>query len=427
MRKWIRCSGWTLVVVLIGLGCSQDGPATSPTPVVTSAALAPMPTSTVGPRARSTRVATRPAAAGAMTPFALGGGRVHPAATMTVPRASHSATLLADGEVLIAGGCTLDSCELGADGATAELYDPAADAFAPTGRMRSPRVGHAATRLPGGEVLIAGGWGLDGVLSSAELYDPERGAFAPAGDMTARRAASTATALPDGRVLISGGFDGGRDLAGAEIYDPRTGTFTPTGAMGTPRSAHVSALLADGRVLVAGGRSGEGRVLGSAEVYDPVAKSFTPVGDMAVVRHKHAAASLPDGRVLIVGGSDARDSAGRHRSAETYDPVSGRFTPVADMHAERFKLPDAVAVLGSGEVLVAGGGDRAEVFDPHTDAFRQVAGDLGGEWSFATVTALPDGRALVAGGYDAGIRLTAATGLYDPGRVGGSHRPTEHP
>jgi hypothetical protein len=334
---------------------------------------------------------------------------------MTVPRASHSATLLADGTVLIAGGCTLDSCELGVDGATAEVYDPAADAFAPTGRMRTPRVGHAATRLPGGKVLIAGGWGQNEVLASAELYDPATGTFAPTRSMTTRRAAHTATALPGGRVLIAGGYDGGRDLAGAEVYDPRTGRFTPTGAMGTPRSAHVAALLADGRVLIAGGRSGEGTVLGSAEVYDPRTKAFTPVGDMSVVRHKHAAASLPDGRVLIVGGSDARDSAGRYRSAETYDPTTGRFTPAADMHAERFKLPDAVAVLRSGEVLVAGGGDRGEVFDPRTGSSRPIAGDLGGDWSFATVTALPDGRALVAGGYDARIQLTAATGLYDPG------------
>ncbi len=67
-----------------------------------------------------------------------GGGRVLPAAIMTVPRASHSAALLADGRVLIAGGCTLDSCELGADGATTELYDPAGDVFTGTGAMRSP-------------------------------------------------------------------------------------------------------------------------------------------------------------------------------------------------------------------------------------------------------------------------------------------------
>ncbi len=84
------------------------------------------------------------------------------------------------------------------------------------------------------------------------------------------------------------------------------------------------------------------------------------------------------------------------------------------MAAESFKLPAAVAALRSGEILVAGGGDRAEVYDLRTDSFRRVAGDIGGDWSFATVAVLPGGRALVAGGYDARIQLTRATGHYDP-------------
>lgn len=347
----------------------------------------------------------------------MGVGRVVAAGTMTVARAAHTATLLSDGRVLIAGGCTLDSCEMGDDGASAELYDPRKGSFAKTARMGTERVSHTATRLPNGKVLLAGGWDRDGVLASAELYDPAVGAFSPTGAMATHRAAHTATLLPDGKVLIAGGYDGDQSVASAEIYDPRTGTFARAGAMATSRSAHAAALLPHSRVLVTGGSDSQEDIVASAEIFDPTTGGFIRTDNMMVDRYKHAATRLQeDGKVLILGGSNADDFHGKYASAELFDPASGTFTAVDDMNVERFKLPDAVATLSSGKVLVGGDDEHAEIYNPASKAFRTVRGSLGAARNFATVATLPEGRALIAGGYDQNLHLTARAWLYVPRR-----------
>jgi hypothetical protein len=195
-------------------------------------------------------------------------GKVIFAGTMTVARAAHTATLLPDGHVLIAGGCTLDSCEMEEDGASAELYDPRGRSFQKTGGMGTERVSHTATLLRDGKVLLAGGWDRDGPLANAELYDPAAGTFSPTGRMFTHRAAHTATKLRDGRVLIAGGYNGNQSVPSAEIYNPRTETFTRTGSMVTPRSAHAAAFLPNGQVLVTGGSDSQEDVVASAEIYD---------------------------------------------------------------------------------------------------------------------------------------------------------------
>lgn len=344
----------------------------------------------------------------------IGVGRVIAAGTMTAARAAHTATLLPDGRVLIAGGCTLDSCEIEEDGASAELYDPKVGSFAKTGTLDTERVSHTATLLPNDEVLLVGGWDRDGVLASAELYDPAVGDFSPTGSMATPRAAHTATLLPSGRVLISGGYNGTHSVPSAEIYNPKTGTFSRTSSMVTPRSAHAAALLPNGQVLVTGGSDSQEDTVASAEIYDPDTGRFIRTGNMMVDRYKHAATRLRDGKILILGGSNADDFNGKYASAELFDPASGTFTAVDEMDAERFKLPDAVATLSSGEVLVGGDDERAEIYDPASEAFRTVHGSLGAARSFATVTTLSEGRALIAGGYDQNLRLAARTWLYVP-------------
>jgi WD40 repeat protein len=338
------------------------------------------------------------------------------AGTMTAARAAHTATLLPDGRVLIAGGCTLDSCEMEEDGASAELYDPRVGSFAKTGTMGTERVSHTATLLPNGEVLLAGGWDRGGVLANAELYNPATGVFSPTSSMTTHRAAHTATLLPNGKVLIAGGYNGNQSVPDAEIYDPRTGTFSRTGSMTTPRSAHAAALLPNGRVLATGGSDAQEKIVASAEIYDPGTGRFIRTGTMSVDRYKHAATSLRDGKILILGGSNADDFYGKYASAELFDPASGTFTAVDDMNAERFKLPDAVATLSSGEVLVGGDSERAEIYDPESKGFRTVHGSLGAARNFATVTTLSEGGALIAGGYDQDLRLAARTWLYVPAK-----------
>jgi hypothetical protein len=219
--------------------------------------------------------------------------------------------------------------------------------------------------------------------------------------MTAPRAVHTATLLRDGTVLVAGGFGVGDDaaLASTERYSPATARFTEGPRMTTPRLGHSATLLPDGRFLVAGGFGAGGAVLDTAELYDPATGRFTRTGDMTVRRHKHDAVRLADGRVLLVAGSDERDNAGLYRSAELYDPRSGRFQPTGDLHGARYKLRGTSMLLRDGRVLVAGGASGPEVYQSRVGSFAPLAGSLGRAPLFAAAVLLPDGSTLLCGGY----------------------------
>lgn len=340
------------------------------------------------------------------------GGTVSALPNMTAQRAAHTATLLPGGRVLVTGGFVVN----GAGIASAELFDPATKTFARAENMTTARASHTATLLPSGKVLIAGGYNGD-YLNTAEVYDPAANRFAPVGKMITARSGHVAALLNDGKVLLAGGTGTGWTfLRDAEIFDPQTNTFTAAGAMREARESHTATLLDDGKVLITGGHRGRRAditIYASAEIFDPSSRTFTAAGNLTVRRHKHDATRLADGRVLIVGGADERDGAGAYRNAEIYNPGNGTFTAVKNnMNSARYKLQGTAILLKNGKVLIAGGSDRAEVFDPKTDAFSTAAGDMQTKKLFATATLLKDGQVLITGGYTDGPTVTADAWLY---------------
>lgn len=335
-----------------------------------------------------------------------GGGTVRPGPALNVSRAAHSATLLQSGKVLVAGGCTVDSCELSEDGATTELYEPGENRFERGPRMSRPRVSHTATRLPNGDVLIAGGWDGDRPTATAELYDASTGRFVTTGSMRGARGGAVAALLPGGRVLIVGGtVGGGRLLRTAEIYHPQTRSFASARPMFTGRGGHSAARLAGGKILVAGGADSNGRVLASAELFDPRTGRFTRTGRMQTPRHKHALVALPGGGALVIGGSNERDFGGRYASAEVFGARTRRFSHVGRMETTRFKLDGTAVLARPRSVIVAGGGETVETYDPLRRRFGRL-GSTGARLSFATATLLANGSVLFAGGYDEGINVS---------------------
>jgi hypothetical protein len=216
-------------------------------------------------------------------------------ANLNQARAGHTATLLADGTVLIASGHDAAGQPLG----TAEIYSPATGAYSPVvSSLPAPVGGHTATRLDDGTVLIAGGNGDGGLpISAAQLYDPTTGTFTGLSPMNRPRSQHTATMLADGRVLLAGGTDGLTPLAVLEVYDPAARAFSPApSSLLVPRQSHTAALLPDRRVLVAGGSNGAA-ALNSAEIYDPAGGSIALAGPLNVAR-----------------GGQRRPLAGRHRA-----------------------------------------------------------------------------------------------------------------
>ncbi len=260
------------------------------------------------------------------------------------------------GNVLIAGGY-ISPYYL----SSTELYDSATNSFfaaADTAVMNVGRQYATATLLPSGKVLIAGGGGASGNLSSTELYDAATDSFAVPADtavMNTARGEATATLLASGKVLIAGGA--GDDtyftpLASTELYNPATNSFAAaahTANMNTARTFATATLLPSGQVLIAGGWGASG-ALSSTELYNPATNSFFAPADTAAMntaRSNATATLLASGKVLIAGGYYCVSATQCYflSSTELYDPATNSFAAAADSATMNTARADATATL----------------------------------------------------------------------------------
>ncbi|MFA6029572.1 MAG: kelch repeat-containing protein [Elusimicrobiota bacterium] len=336
------------------------------------------------------------------------------AASPVTTRYYHSSVRLKDGRILVCGGIRSDQQAI----ADTEIYDPASGTWATTGAMSTPRSRHTATLLPDGKVLVAGGDNPSMMMpgmpmpvfqASAELYDPVAGTWTPTGAMANSRAYHSATTLGDDKVLVVGGYSNG-----AELYDPASGVWSPAPSMEEPHSGHTATLLGDGKILIAGGWGNSGPV--GALILDLSAGTWTPTAAMANPRIDHVAVLLGDGKVLVAGGDYGTYAGG----AEIYDPGTGLWSATAGM--SRYRARHSAAALPDGRVLVAWGTDTmgsptnsAEIYDPAAASWSD-AGSYGNGGSGHSTVRLSDGRVMLTGGYGVNGFATEAV-LYGAPRL----------
>lgn len=372
--------------------------------------------------------------------------------SMSTARWQFTTTRLRDGRVLVVGGqATPDDQAPRAVGlASAELYDPSTGKWTPTGSMHSSRAQHSATLLLDGRVLVEGGICLgdvakgcpprfspdldpSGAVATAELYDPRTGTWSVTGSMTTPRAWHTATLLADGMVLVAGAEHADDNfgwpepfargiLSTTELYNPATGKWTATGSLTMSRTEQVAARLSNGKVLVAGGfgpvTTTTDGALASADIYDPVTGKWSATGSLMMARAQGpAVALLGDGRVLVAGGSDIGDTSPPLGSTELYDPNRGTWSPTGNLTTPRIAI--AYASLPDGKVLIVGGLgltgtlSSAEVFDSRTGAWSP-AGRLTAARFGQSAILLAGGSVLVVGGLSDDAVMSSAE-LYDEG------------
>jgi hypothetical protein len=350
--------------------------------------------------------------------------------SLAVPRTNHTATLLEDGTVLVAGGfsnafncAALNTCYIqGSD-----RFNPASGIFASGPKMVEPRSQHTATRLRNGQVLIAGGNNSTGFLAATEVFNPAAGGFTSSGSMAQGRRQHTTTLLSNGKVLVAGGFAidsaGNKSLASGELYDPAAGTFSNTGVMSTARTDHAAVLLNNGKVLIAGGNipctptlcGTVLNALASAELYDPDTNLFSATGSMTIARFQHTATVLPSGLVVVAGGVTVDAANSQYvptASIEIYDPATGTFSAGGTMVVAR--TAHTATVLNNGQILFTGGigmaggpMKSAELYTPGAHTSSAVS-DMSVERIFHTATMLQSGQVAVIGGGNDSATLGSA-------------------
>lgn len=341
---------------------------------------------------------------------------------MGTARYSHSATLLTNGTVLVAGGANLGAGKVSNNQAlsinNSEVYDPVTGTWAPTAGLTWARYNHTATLLPNGKVLVSGGYSSlitgtsvytlntysAGFLATAELYDPASQTWSATGSLATKRENHTATLLPNGKVLVTGGDAGfgSNVINSSELYDPATGLWATTGSLATARTRHTATLLANGKVLVVGGTDINGTLISSAELYDPATGLWTTTGSLNTARNGHTATLLPNGKVLVCAGYAGIIT----NTAELYDPSTGLWSTTGSLAA--YRQGHTATLMPSGLVMVSGGLgavglgagylNSAELYDPANGVWVTNTGLLMTARVAHAATLLLNGKVLISGG-----------------------------
>lgn len=319
---------------------------------------------------------------------------------MPIRRAAHTATVLPDGRIVVFGGYQLR--DPGRDVTdSVGIYDSVTDTWTDGGRLNFSRAFHTATLLLDGRILVAGGvvgpTVFSEALREAEIYDLTTRRSTLAGMMPNPRRDFQATRLFDGRVLVSGGYDpvADRFLSSCALFDPRDRTWTPTGSMMLQRARHTATLLLDGTVLVAGGLPTV-----RTELYDPMTGRWSNAGNLLENNERMSATLVDDGTVWITGGRFARDDL----EGQYYDPVDHVWHFTVPPIRRRYDQ-NSVLLFGNRILLAAGTVADTTSIPSATAAYvsvndrRMIAlPALSYPRFFHTTSSLPDGRAVVIGG-----------------------------
>lgn len=350
-----------------------------------------------------------------------------------IARQGHSSTTTIGGDsAIILGGIVTDALGVSTAQISGERYVPETQSFELLpNAMLAPRTVHTATLLDDGRILIAGGADInDNVLASCEIFDPATGTSTAVASMSTARTQHSATKLLDGRVLVIGGsalFDLddpigslGEAKATSEIYDPNTNSWSPGPSLPQPTIGHTATLLGSGNVLVAGGvrvafvfGAPIPSISDTCRLYVTGSNSYATVPSIPGPRVYHGATALPDGSAVVFGGADGSFitlTFSPLGSSYRYNEGTNSWAAQGNMVVPRAYVESSLRPA-TGEVVAAGGLVSVDVttgqgtptkvietYDPGTGVWSSFA-TMSSERNIVRATSVDNGvRMLITGG-----------------------------